>query len=42
MNSKFAICPITLTVVSGERLDAVVSMLRKEEGCEEADEDSAD
>ena len=39
---KFAVLPTILTVVSGERLDAVVSMLRKEEGREETDEDSAD
>ena len=39
---KFAILPTILTVVSGERLDAVVSALRKEEDSEEADEDSTD
>ena len=41
---KFAILPTILTVVSSERLDAVVSMLRKEEedGDEEADEDTVD
>ena len=40
---KFAILPTILTVVSSERLDAVVTMLRKEEGDdEEADEDIAD
>lgn len=39
---KFAILPTILTVVSSERLEAVVSMLRKEEeGDEEADEDIA-
>ena len=40
---KFAILPTILTVVSSERLDAVVTMLRKGEGDdEEADEDIAD
>lgn len=40
---KFAVLPTILTVVSGERLDAVVSALRKEEdGLEEAEEDPAD
>ena len=40
---KFAILPTILTVVSSERLDAVVAMLRKEEeDDEEADEDTAD
>lgn len=40
---KFAILPTILTVVSSERLEAVASMLRKEEdGGEEADEDIAD
>ena len=41
---KFAILPTILTVVSSERLDAVVTMLKKEEeaGDEEADEDPAD
>lgn len=40
---KFAILPTILTVVSSERLDAVVTMLRKEEGDdEEANEDTVD
>lgn len=46
---KYAILPTILTVVSSERLDAVVKMLRAEEtegkegeSSEEADEDSAD
>jgi len=44
---KFAILPTILTVVSGERLDAVVSALRKEESpkeesLEETDEDITD
>ena len=39
---KFAILPTILTAVSSERLEAVASMLRKEEDFEEADEDSAD
>ena len=40
---KFAILPTILTVVSSDRLDAVVTMLRKEEeDDEEADEDPAD
>lgn len=40
---KFAILPTILTVVSSERLDAVVTMLRKEEeDNEETDEDPAD
>lgn len=40
---KFTILPTILTVVSSERVDAVVSMLRKEEADhEEAEEDSAD
>lgn len=39
---KFAILPTILTVVSAEKLDAVVSALKKEEdGHEEAEEDSA-
>ena len=45
-NCKFAILPTVLTAVSGERLEAVVSVLRKEEdkeeGIEETDEDTAD
>lgn len=40
---KFAILPTILTAVSGERLNDVVSVLRKEEEAdEEAEEDSAD
>ena len=39
---KFAILPTILTAVSGERLEAVVSVLRKEENLEETDEDTAD
>ena len=39
---KFAILPTILTAVSGEKLNAVVSALRKEEADEEAEEDSAD
>ena len=39
---KFAILPTILTAVSGEKLNAVVSVLRKEEADEEAEEYSAD
>lgn len=39
---KFAILPTVLTVVSSEKLDAMVSVLRKEEDSEEAEEDPAD
>ena len=41
---KFAILPTILTVVSSDRLDAVVTMLKREEDedDEEADEDPAD
>ena len=39
---KFAILPTILTVVSSERLMAVVSLMRKEESGEEAQEDPAD
>jgi hypothetical protein len=39
---KFAILPTILTAVSGERLEAVASALRKEEDLEETDEDTAD
>lgn len=39
---KFAILPTVLAVVSSEKLDAVVSVLRKEEDSEEAEEDFAD
>lgn len=41
-NCKFAILPTVLAVVSSEKLNAVVSVLRKEEDSEEAEEDSAD
>lgn len=41
-NCKFAILPTVLSVVSSEKLDAVVSVLRKEEDSEEAEEDPAD
>ena len=39
---KFAILPTILSVVSSEKLDTVVSVLRKEEDSEEAEEDPAD
>lgn len=39
---KFAILPTVLTVVSSEKLDAVVSVLRKEEDDEETEEAPAD
>lgn len=39
---KFAILPTVLAVVSSEKLDAVVSVLRKEEDSEETEEDPAD
>lgn len=39
---KFAILPTILSVVSSEKLNAVVSVLRKEEGDEKAEEDSVD
>ena len=40
---KFAILPTILTVVSSEKLSAVVSVLRKEEeNLEDTEEDSAD
>lgn len=39
---KFAILPTVLTVVSSEKLDAVVSVLRKEEDSEETEEDPDD
>lgn len=40
---KFAILPTILTVVSGEKLNAVVSVLQKEEGeDEETEEDPSD
>ena len=39
---KFAILPTVLSVVSSERLNAIVSALRKVDESEEAEEDSAD
>ena len=39
---KFAILPTVLAVVSSEKLDAVVSVLRKEKDSEETEEDPAD
>ena len=39
---KFAILPTVLSVVSSEKLNAIVSVLRKEEEGEEAEEDFAD
>lgn len=39
---RFAILPTVLTVVSSEKLDAVVSVLRKEEGSEETEKDPTD
>lgn len=39
---KFSILPTVLSAVSSEKLNAVVSVLRKEEGNEEAEEDPAD
>lgn len=39
---KFAILPTVLSAVSSEKLNAVVTALRKEEDDEEADEDSLD
>ena len=39
---RFAILPTVLTAVSSEKLDAVVSVLRKEGDSEEAEEDPAD
>lgn len=39
---RFAILPTVLTAVSSEKLDAVVSVLRKEGDNEEAEEDPAD
>lgn len=41
-NCKFAILPTILSVVSSEKLNAIVSALRKEEEHEEAQEDLAD
>lgn len=39
---KFAILPTVLSAVSSEKLNAIVSVLRKEDEGEEAEEDSAD
>ena len=39
---KFSILPTILSVVSSERLNKIVTVLRKEEAHEEAEEDSAD
>ena len=39
---KFAILPTVLSVVSSEKLNAIVSVLRKEDEGEEAEEDFAD
>ena len=39
---KFAILPTVLAAVSGEKLNAVVSVLRKEDADEEVEEDPAD
>ena len=39
---KFAILPTVLSVVSSEKLNAIVSTLRKEDNDEEAEEDFAD
>lgn len=39
---KFAILPTVLSVVSSEKLNAVVSILRKEDEGEKAEEDPAD
>lgn len=41
-NCKIAILPTVLSAVSGEKLNLVVSVLRKEEDDEEAEEDPAD
>lgn len=41
-NCKFTILPTVLSVVSSEKLNTVVSVLRKEEDDEKAEEDSAD
>ena len=40
-NCKFAILPTVLSVVSADKLNMIVSALRKEENDEEIDEDSA-
>ena len=39
---KFAILPTVLSVVSSEKLNSIVSILRKEDESEEAEEDSTD
>lgn len=39
---RFAILPTVLSAVSSEKLNAIVSVLRKEEESEEAEEDSTD
>lgn len=39
---KFAILPTVLSVVSSEKLNTVVSVLRKEEDDEKTEENSAD
>lgn len=39
---KFAILPTVLSAVSAEKLNAIVTVLRKEENDEETEEDSAD
>lgn len=41
-NCKFAILPTVLSAVSSEKLNAIVSLLRKEDGNEEVEEDPAD
>lgn len=40
-NCKFAVLPTVLSVVSADKLNMIVSVLRKEESDEETDEDSA-
>jgi hypothetical protein len=42
LECEFAILPTILTAVSSERLNAIVSILKKEDENEEADENSAD
>ena len=39
---RFAILPTVLSAVSSEKLQAIVSVMRKEDDGEEAEEDSAD
>lgn len=39
---KFAILPTVLSAVSADKLNLIVSVLRKEENDEETEEDSAD